>query len=149
MTDQVNGFGEENKIDIDVAPIDLLQKVQDSGRFWEDISVEYGVTNPDPPWKLTLETTCDLLAGDSCVKSYDEVEEGSCALPSLDRRWEEDELTATVYDDVPYPESQLLSLAHSMIRHGYFDEGELAKRMKDVEDRLHKDGPAEEKTTLI
>lgn len=117
--------------------IPLLHEIQERGRVWEDLAEEYGVTNPDPPWKITLETTCDLLAGDSCVKSYEEVEEGSCVIPSLDRRWEEDELSATLYQDVPYPENQLLALAHSMIARGLFEEGELAKRMKEVEERLN------------
>ncbi len=135
--------------EFDVSPIQLLQQIQEHGRAWEDLSVEYGVTNPDPPWKLTLETTCDLLAGDSCVKAYEDVEEGSCALPSLERRWEEDELSATLYEDVPYPENQLLSLAHSMIRHGYFAEGELAKRIEEIQKRLTETPPDEKLTTLI
>ncbi len=125
----------ELKIDMD--PIPLLQEIQSHGRAWEDLSVQYGVTNPDPPWKITLEATCDLLAGDSCVKPYDEVEPGSCALPSLERRAEEDELSATLYQDVPFPERQLLALAHSMIKRGLLDEGELARRVEAIGRRLN------------
>ena len=33
-----------------------------------------------------------------------------------DRRDEEDALSATVYPDLPYPESQLVALAHSLLR---------------------------------
>lgn len=121
---------------VSLQPISLLEKIQETGRVWDDLAQEYGVTNPDPPWKITLESTCDLLAGDSCVKSYDEVEPGSCALPSLDRRWEEDELSASLYQDVPYPERQLLALAHSMIARGLLDEGELARQMEIVGKRL-------------
>ena len=121
---------------IDTSPISLLQEIQSRGRVWEDLASEYGVTNPDPPWKITLEATCDLLAGDSCVKPYDQVDLESCALPSLDRRAEEDILSATIYEDVPFPERQLLALAHSMIKHGLVDEGELARRMEEVGKRL-------------
>ena len=92
--------------------------------MWGDLATQYGVTNPDPPWKVTLEATCDVLA------------EGSCALPALERRWEEDELSKDLYADVPFPERQLLTLAHSMIRRGLFDEKELARQIEDVHRRL-------------
>lgn len=126
----------EHEFNVEV--ISVLESVQERGKVWEDLADQYGVTNPDPPWKVNLETTCDLLAGDSCVKSYDEIEPGSCAIPSLERRWEEDELSATIYEDVPFPERQLLSLAHSMITRGLLDEGELAHRMVEVEQRLNR-----------
>lgn len=122
---------------VDTTPIPLLESIQANGRVWTELAAQYGVTNPDPPWKITLEATCDLLAGDSCVKSYDQVAPGSCALPSLERRAEEDELSATIYEDVPFPERQLLALAHSMIRHGLVNEDELARRMEDVGRRLN------------
>jgi hypothetical protein len=38
---------------------------------------------------------------------------------------------------VPFPERQLLALAHSMIKRGLLDEGELASRMKELEQRLN------------
>jgi hypothetical protein len=109
---------------LDTAPISLLEKVRSEGRVWTDLAEEYGVTNPDPPWKITLEATCDLLA------------EAECALPALERRWEEDELSEERYAGVPFPERQLLALAHSMIRRGLVNEGELAKRMQQVHERL-------------
>ncbi len=121
---------------IDASPIDVLEGVRTRGRAWEDLAVQYGVTNPDPPWKIDLEATCDMLAADSCVKSYDQVEPGSCALPSLERRAEEDDLSETIYADVPFPERQLLALAHSMLKRGLFTEEELARHMKTVEERL-------------
>jgi len=130
-----NNSGDDYSVDI--TPVPLLQTIQESGRYWEDLSTEYGVTNPDPPWKITLETTCDLLAADSCVKPYDEVDLESCALPSLERRAEEDELSETIYEDVPFPERQLLALAHSMIKRGLLNEDELAKRMKELEKRFN------------
>lgn len=120
-----NGAGAESgESSIDTMPIPLLETIRRDGRVWEDLAAQYGVTNPDPPWKVTLEATCDVLA------------EGSCALPALDRRWEEDELSKDLYADVPFPERQLLALAHSMIRRGLFNEDELGRRMKQVYERL-------------
>lgn len=110
--------------DFDTDPVALLETIRRRGRVWGDLAAQYGVANPDPPWKVTLEATCDVLA------------EGSCALPALERRWEEDELSSELYADVPFPERQLLALAHSMIRRGLFDENELARRIEDVHRRL-------------
>jgi len=119
-----------------VKPVALLEGIKRRGRVWEDLAAQYGVTNPDPPWKVALDATCDLLAGDSLVLPSHQVVPGSCALPNLERRAEEDDLSATVYADVPFPERQLLALAHSMIKHGLLDEEELARRMKLVHERL-------------
>ena len=110
---------------LDQAPISLLEKIKQEGRVWGDLCEQYGVDNPDPPWKVTLEATCDVLA------------EETCALPALERRWEEDELSRDLYQDVPFPERQLLALAHSMIRRGLFDEEELARRLEQVNTRLN------------
>ena len=110
---------------LDPSAISLLDKVKNDGRVWEDLCEEYGVENPDPPWKVTLEATCDVL---------DEV---ACGIPALERRWEEDELSEELYAGVPFPERQLLALAHSMIRRGLVDEDELAEQMKVVGKRLN------------
>lgn len=133
---QNNDHGFESWQGTDTTPIGVLEDVRSKGRVWEELAVEYGVTNPDPPWKIDLEATCDMLAADSCVKPYDEVEPGSCALPSLERRAEEDDLSETIYADVPFPERQLLALAHSMLKRGFFTEEELARHMEEVERRL-------------
>ncbi|SDX64599.1 hypothetical protein [Thiocapsa roseopersicina] len=121
----------------DFRPIPVLEAIKEKGRVWEDLAVQYGVTNPEPPWQIDLEATCDMLAGDSCVKPYEEVVPGSCTLPSLERRAEEDELAATLYEDVPFPERQLLALAHSLIARGLLDEEDLARRIEAVSERLH------------
>ena len=113
------------KRNLDKSPISLLEEVKKEGKVWEDLSEKYGVENPDPPWKITLEATCDVLS------------EISCALPALERRWEEDELSEDHYADIPFPERQLLALAHSMIRRGLIDEDELKRRMMEVDDRLN------------
>lgn len=115
----------ENR-NLDSSPIPLLEKIKKEGRFWQDLSKKYGVDNPNPPWKITLESTCDVLS------------EVSCALPGIERRWEEDELTEELYTNVPFPERQLLALVHSMIRRGLIDEKDLAKHMEVVEERLNR-----------
>ena len=113
--------------DLDKSSITVLEKVkqQGNGQSWNDLSKKWGVENPEPPWKITLEATCEVLS------------EVSCALPALERRWEEDELVEEHYKDVPYPERQLLALAHSMIRRGLIDEEDLAKHMEEVGKRLN------------
>lgn len=120
----------------DLKLIALLESIKRRGRVWEDLAAQYGVTNPDPPWKVTLDATCDILAGDSLVLPSHRVVPGSCVLPGVERRAEEDDLSETIYADVPFPERQLLALAHSMIRRGLFNEEELAQRMKQVHERL-------------
>jgi hypothetical protein len=124
-TSNHNSDAGSRKQKVDTTPIPLLRDIQTHGRVWGELAVRYGVTNPDPPWKVTLEATCDLLAEDAC------------ALPALERRDEEDDLSETVYADVPFPERQLLALAHSLIRRGLLDEQELAGRMKLVGQRLN------------
>lgn len=114
----------ENR-NLDKSPITLLENVKQKGRVWDELCEQYGVDNPDPPWKVTLEATCDVLS------------EISCALPALERRWEEDELSEEQYAGLPFPERQLLALAHSMIRRGLIDEDELKCRMKEVDKRLN------------
>ncbi|HXZ48917.1 MAG TPA: hypothetical protein VEG27_07835 [Usitatibacter sp.] len=120
----------------DLAPIGVLEGISHRGRPWVDLAAQYGVTNPDPPWKVTLDATCDILAAESCARIDGRVEASEPVLPALERRSEEDELAATVYAGVPFPERQLLALAHSLIRRGLFDEEELARRMERVHERL-------------
>ena len=110
---------------LDNSAIGILEKVKTQGKSWRHLSKKYGVENPDPPWKITLEATCDVLS------------EVSCALPGVERRWEEDQLTEALYADVPFPERQLLALAHSMIRRGLIDEQALEKHMRKVGKRLN------------
>jgi len=104
--------------------IPLLESIGKEGRVWSDLCQQYGVENPDPPWRVTLESTCEVL------------NEGACALPVLERRNEEDELSEDLYKNVPHPERQLLALAHSMIKKGLFREDELSVQMEKVYKRL-------------
>ena len=112
---------------LDNSAIDILEKIKGEAKdkSWIALSKKYGVDNPDPPWKVTLEATCDVLS------------EVSCALPGVERRWEEDKLVEELYADVPYPERQLLALTHSMIRRGLIEEDALEKHMEVVEKRLN------------
>lgn len=105
------------------SPISVLEKVRKEGRVWADLCEQYGVDNPDPHWKTSLEGTCNALAATQ-------------ALPWLQRRFEEDDLSETLYLDVPSPERQLMALAHSMIHHGLVNEDELARKMEEVNQRL-------------
>ncbi|MDE2088667.1 MAG: hypothetical protein KGJ12_01460 [Gammaproteobacteria bacterium] len=105
------------------SPVSVLEKVRKAGRVWADLCEQYGVDNPDPPWKVSLEGTCNALAATE-------------ALPWLERRGEEDDLSETIYSDVPFPERQLLALAHSMIHHGLVDEDGLARKIEEVGRRL-------------
>ncbi len=123
MSDLENGASFRSP---DPAPISLLEKVRSEGRVWDDLARQYGVTNPDPPWKVELFSTCEALAERDC-------------LGALERRASEDDLSETIYKDVPQPERQLLALAHTMIRRGLVDEEELARRMKKVHERLTRD----------
>ena len=48
--------------DLENSPIDLLEKIRREGSCWEDLASKWGVDNPDPPWKIWLEATCEVLA---------------------------------------------------------------------------------------
>ena len=130
--------------DLDESPVSLLEKIKQEGRVWGDLCEQYGVKNPDPPWRVTLEATCDMLAENACQASdagaaaeAPEPEKDAKALDGVERRWEEDHLVKEHYADVPFPESQLLALAHTLIRRGLMDENELARKMKEVDQRLN------------
>lgn len=130
--------------DLDQSPVSLLEKIKQEGRIWDDLCEEYGVDNPDPPWRITLEATCDMLADGywqtfNICKPKEErnPEEEGKKLDGVERRWEEDQLVKQHYSEVPFPESQLLALAHTLIRRGLMDEEDLAKKMAEVNQRLH------------
>jgi hypothetical protein len=104
-----------------------LKNLVDRDHTWPRMAAKYGVENPVPPWKTSLDGICDAL------------DYGSCAGDVLDfkeRRDEEDALAATVYADLPYPENQLMALAHSLVARGVIDEAELQERLRTVRARL-------------
>ncbi len=91
------------------------------------MAAKYGVDNPVPPWKTSLDGMCDALDQSSC---------GAEVLSFVDRRNAEDALSATVYCNLPYPENRLLALAHSLVVRGAIDETELEQRLAAVRARL-------------
>jgi hypothetical protein len=112
-----------SECEADLSPIPLLEAIQNEDKTWEKLAPRYGVTNPDPPWKVSLYATCECLAAGK-------------ALPSLERRHAEDQLGETVYRGTPAPEQQLLALAHIMLGRGLLREEDLGRRMKTVRSRL-------------
>jgi hypothetical protein len=107
----------------DLAPIPLLEAIRNEDQVWDRLAPRYGVTNPDPPWKVSLYATCECLAAGE-------------VLPVLERRHAEDRLGETVYSGAPAPERQLMALAHIMLSRGLLREEDLARRMAAVRSRL-------------
>ena len=116
----VQGHAEGQHVDLD--RVALLESLQDEDQTWDRLAPRWGVTHPEPPWKVCLDATCDALSAHG-------------ALDSLERRHAEDELE-TVYSEIPNPERQLLSLAHIMLSRGLVTEEELARQIETVRARL-------------
>jgi hypothetical protein len=112
---------------IDRVQIASLDTIVERHQVWSRMAAKYGVQNPVPPWKSSLDGICDALDQGSC---------GPEILSMPDRRREEDLLSTTVYSDLPYPENQLVSLAHSLVVRGVTDETELQQRLASVRARL-------------
>jgi hypothetical protein len=110
----------EEGFQVILSPVPLLEAIRNEGKTWDELAPRYGVTNPDPPWKVTLEQ-CLAARG---------------ALPWLQRRRAEDRLGETLYSATPAPEQQLLALAHTMLSRGLVSEEDLARRMNAVRSRL-------------
>lgn len=107
-------------------PIGTLQQIVDRDQVWPRMAAKYGVENPVPPWKTSLDGLCDALDAAACAD-----------VPTFkERRDEEDELSATVYAGLPYPENQLMALAHSLLVRGVITEADLAQRLAGVRARL-------------
>ncbi len=107
--------------------IETLQEIVERNQVWSRMADKWGVENPVPPWKTSLDGLCDALDHASC----------DADVPNFkDRRDEEDTLSATVYSSLPYPENQLVSLAHSLVARGIIDEAELKQRLARIRERL-------------
>jgi len=104
-----------------------LAKIVERNQVWGQMAAKYGVENPVPPWQTSLDGMCDALDQSRC---------DSAALDAIELRNEEDELSATVYADLPYPENRLVALAHSLVARGVIDESELEDRLAAVRARL-------------
>jgi len=109
---------------VKVVPLTTIVERQ---QVWSRMAAKYGVDNPLPPWKSSLDGICDALDRSGC---------GPETLSFVDRRNEEDTLSATVYSNLPYPENQLVSLAHSLVARGVIDETELQERLASIRARL-------------
>jgi hypothetical protein len=117
----------EDSCPIERVTIAPLEKIVERNQVWSRMAAKYGVDNPVPPWKTSLDGVCDALDHAAC----------STNIPSFkERRDEEDTLSATIYSSLPYPENQLVSLAHSLIVRGVIDETELQERLSTVRARL-------------
>jgi hypothetical protein len=104
-----------------------LQEMVTHDQVWQRMASKYAVDNPVPPWKTSLDGLCDALDHAACDADVPTFQE---------RRDEEDTLSAAVYPDLPYPESQLVSLAHSLLSRGIIDEHELNQRLSVIRARL-------------
>lgn len=120
--------------DPDAGPHDMapgtftpLAEIVRRDQVWSRMAAKYGVDNPVPPWKTSLDGLCDALDRATCATNIPNFKE---------RRDEEDELSAGVYASLPYPENQLVSLAHSLVARGIIDEDELKQRMSTIRERL-------------
>jgi hypothetical protein len=113
--------------DNQVRAIATLETIVGRNQVWPRMAAKYGVENPVPPWKTSLDGLCDALDHSAC---------GTGTLTFKDRRDEEDHLSATLYADLPYPENQLMALAHSLLARGVIDEAELRQRLDAVRARL-------------
>jgi hypothetical protein len=112
---------------IDQVTVATLSKIVERHQVWTRVAAKYGVQNPVPPWKSSLDGICDSLDHGGC---------GPDVLSFIDRRNEEDALSATVYSTLTYPENQLVSLAHSLVARGVIDETELQHRLASIRSRL-------------
>jgi hypothetical protein len=117
----------ENLRSVEGSTIAPLAKIIERNQVWSRMAAKYGVENPLPPWKTSLDGICDALDQSGC---------GPEVLNSVDRRNEEDALSATVYADLPYPENRLVALAHSLLVRGVIDDAELEQRLAAVRARL-------------
>jgi hypothetical protein len=107
--------------------VEALEEIVERNQVWPVMAAKWGVENPVPPWKTSLDGLCDALDHAACDKNIPDFKE---------RRDEEDALSATVYSSLPYPENQLVSLAHSLMARGIIDEAELKQRLKSIRERL-------------
>ena len=106
---------------------ETLKQIVERNQVWPRMAAKYSVENPVPPWKTSLDGLCDALDHASC----------DTTAPSFkERRDAEDALSATVYADLPYPENQLVSLAHSLMDRGLITESELRQKLSVIRARL-------------
>lgn len=109
----------------------VLDEIVERQQTWPVMAAKYGVENPLPPWKTSLDGLCDAL-DKSCASAEPH-------FTFKERRDEEDALTSTRYAGLPFPESQLVSLAHSLLARGVISEDDLRARLASIRARLAAD----------
>ncbi len=109
--------------------VEVLEEIAERNQTWPVMAAKYGVENPLPPWRTSLDGLCDALDR-SC--GIDE----NLHFTFKERRDEEDALAATRYAGLPYPENQLVALAHSLVARGVISEAELQERLAAIRARL-------------
>ena len=107
--------------------IEVLQEIVHRNQVWPVLAAKWGVQNPVPPWKTSFDGLCDALDKAACDENIPTFKE---------RRDEEDVLSATEYSNLPYPENQLVALAHSLVARGIIDEAELKQQLASIRERL-------------
>ena len=107
----------------------LLDEVAQRNQTWPVMAAKYGVDNPLPPWKTSLDGLCDVLDRSWAIDEQ-------FNFTSKERRDEDDAIAATRSANLPYPENQLVSLSHSLLVRGVIDEGALRQRLTTVRARL-------------
>lgn len=119
--------------DVESLSVELLRQIADRNQTWPVMAAKYGVDNPLPPWKTSLDGMCDALDR-SCAGT-----DGAPPFTFKQRRDEEDALSAGSYTDLPFPENQLVALAHSLVARGIITEDELRDRLEAIRTRLEAD----------
>lgn len=115
--------------DVESVTVEVLEQIAERNQTWPVMAAKYGVENPLPPWKTSLDGLCDALDR-SCA------DDDALQFTFKQRRDEEDALSGTRYADLPYPENQLVALAHSLVVRGVITEAELQQRLAAIRARL-------------
>ena len=116
--------------EVESITIEVLEQIAERNQTWPVMAAKYGVDNPLPPWKTSLDGLCDALD-----RSCDDDEKLHFTFKQ--RRDEEDVLVGTRYANLPYPENQLVALAHSLVARSVISEAELQERLAAIRARLH------------
>ncbi len=117
--------------EVESVSIEVLEQIAERNQTWPVMAAKYGVENPVPPWKTSLDGLCDALD-----RSCDADEK--LHFTFKERRDEEDVLSAPATPNLPYPENQLVALAHSLVARGVISEAELQERLAAIRARLRR-----------
>jgi hypothetical protein len=124
-----DAVGTGKPANVESITVEVLEEIAERNQTWPVMAAKYGVENPLPPWRTSLDGLCDALDR-NC--SIDE----KLNFTFKERRDEEDALAATRYSGLPYPENQLVALAHSLVARGVISEAELQERLAAIRARL-------------